>query len=75
MDNSRKTQAKRLSETIDNFDTVLEQDPQRVIQYQAQPASPHQNLPIFPSLPPTAHLQWTLLLLVHLIVLWAIKKK
>jgi hypothetical protein len=73
MDDSRKTQSQLLSEALSNFDTSVEFDPQRLIEYQSQPAHSHPDAPIYPSLPVSSQVLWALLLLVHLWVLW--KKK
>ena len=74
MNNSEKTKAQRLSEAVSDFDTVLEQDPQ-VQFYRMQPSQPDVTPAAPPSLPPAFQLQWVLLLLVHLLVLWFLRKK
>ncbi|OCQ91439.1 hypothetical protein BCD67_23805 [Oscillatoriales cyanobacterium USR001] len=76
MNASQRNQARLLSEAMSNFDTALEQEPQRIIQYQLQTSQPHtENLPVFPALPLSAWMMWFLLLLVHFLVLWRITKK
>ena len=70
----RQNKAQILSNALDSFDTALEMEPQRIIQYQMQPVSP-QIQPIFPPLTPAGHIQWCVLIGVHLAVLAAIKKK
>ncbi|HEY9808895.1 MAG TPA: hypothetical protein V6D13_06095 [Halomicronema sp.] len=71
----RRSQAQLLSNALDSFDTALEMEPQRIIQYQMQPASPHIQPVGFPGLPAAAHIQWCVLIGVHLAVLAAIKKR
>lgn len=70
----RRNQAQILSNALDSFDTALEQEPQRIIQYQMQPASPNIQPVGFPGLPPAAHIQWCVLIGVHLAVLTLIKR-
>ncbi|MCT7961004.1 hypothetical protein NG791_09985 [Laspinema sp. D1] len=74
MKNSEKTKAQRLSEAVSDFDTVLEQDPQ-VQWYQMQPSQPDVTPAAPPGLPLVFQLQWVLLLSVHLVVLWFLRKK
>ncbi len=74
MNNSEKTKAQRLSEAVSDFDTVLEQDPQ-VQWYRMQPSQPDVMPAAPPGLPPAFQLQWVLLLFVHLLVLWFLRKK
>ena len=74
-DHPRRNKAQILSNAMDSFDTALEQEPQRIIQYQMQPASPNLQPVGFPGLPPAAHLQWLVLLIVHLVVLALIKRR
>lgn len=76
MNDPQRNQARLLSEAMSNCDTALEQEPQRIIEYQLQTSQPHtENLPVFPGLPLSASIMWFLLLLVHFIVLLRSTKK
>lgn len=73
MNNSKKTKAQRLSEAVSDFDTVLEQE--QMQWYQMQPSQPDVTPAAPPGLPLVFQLQWVLLLSVHLVVLWVLRKK
>ena len=70
----RQNKSQILSNALDSFDTALEMEPQRIIQYQMQPVSPQSQPVGFPGLPPSAHIQWCVLIGVHLAVLTLIKR-
>lgn len=71
----RLNKAQTLSNALDSFDTALEHDPQRLMQYQImQPASPHIEPVGFPPLSAAGHIQWCVLVGVHLAVLALIKR-
>ena len=67
----RQNKSQILSNALDSFDTALEMEPQRIIQYQMQPVSP-QIQPV--GLPAAAQIQFCILIGVHLAVLTLIKR-